>query len=80
MHRGQPLVTQQSKGTNHPLSSTDASGSKGTDAADLLEAHPAALTLLNAGNVVWWLQKLTLSDATLRAAVRIERSSRASAD
>jgi hypothetical protein len=67
---------------NHPLQNPGTSSSNvvGDSRADGLDEQPVALSLLNAGNVMWWLQKLTLTDATLRAAVRLERRPTANVD
>jgi hypothetical protein len=65
--------TRLNTAMTHLLPNTDAAARAVDQLIDRWEPQPVALTLMNAGNVVWWLQQLTLMDAAVRELAQLER-------
>jgi hypothetical protein len=57
----------------HVLPNADVSQDADDTQRDPLEHEPAALTLINAGNVMWWLQMLTVLDSSVRQQAQLQR-------
>ena len=58
---------------HHVLPNADVSQDADDTQLDPLEHEPVALTLINAGNMMWWLQKLTTVDHGIRKQAQSER-------